>query len=330
MTFARVLGAIGRSLITIGTLMLLFVAYQLWGTGIREAQAQNRLENAWEAVIGGAASSTVTSTTSASTSTTDPATSTSVDPNATTTTATLPVQVAGAMDVIPPEGDVAGHIVIPKIGVDKYVVQGVALTDLKKGPGHYPATPFPGQAGNAAIAGHRTTYGAPFGNIDQLAAGDEILIDTVQGHFRYVVSDTEGDGNGNLVVAPNATEVLENQGDNRLTLTACHPKYSARQRIVVVAMLEGQPAPPPPPEAIAQQQQQHSESDAFTEGLSGGKAPKLPAILLGLACALVWFGAWLVGRRWRKWPSYVIGFPIFMVLLFFFFENFARLLPSNY
>jgi hypothetical protein len=77
------------------------------------------------------------------------------------------------------------------------------------------------------------------------------------------------------------------------------------------------------------QEQSHRSPDAF-EGLSGGRAPKLPAILLGLACALVWLGAWLVGRWWRKWPSYMIGFPIFMVLLFYFFENFARLLPSNY
>ena len=80
---------------------------------------------------------------------------------------------------------------IPKIGVDKIVVEGVGRNDLRKGPGHYPDTPMPGQPGNAAIAGHRTTYGAPFNRIDELEPGDEILVTTLQGPFTYEVTGTE-------------------------------------------------------------------------------------------------------------------------------------------
>ena len=115
---------------------------------------------------------------------------------------------------------------------------------------------MPGNPGNAAIAGHRTTYGAPFHNIDQLAPGDEIIVTTLQGEFRYEVlpqptDEVDDSGEpvmrGNFIVAPSQVEVLDDFGDNRLTLTACHPKYSARQRIVVVAQLVEEPAPAPPP-----------------------------------------------------------------------------------
>ena len=118
---------------------------------------------------------------------------------------------------------------------------GVTVDQLKRGPGHYEETPLPGQAGNAAIAGHRTTYGAPFNRIDELEPGDEIVVTTVQGEFTYIVKEQ-------LIVSPKQVEVLEDAGDNRLTLTACHPKYSARERIVVVSELaeDEEPLPRPP------------------------------------------------------------------------------------
>jgi sortase A len=224
------------------------------------------------------------------------------------------------------DGEATARIRIPAIGVDKIVVQGVSLTNLKKGPGHYPETPLPGQQGNAAIAGHRTTYGAPFNRVDELQPGDEIVVETVQGEFQYLVTDTEGDGNGYLVVSPSQVEVLDDFGDDRLTLTACHPKYSARQRIVVVAELapdqvpferpaRGEDAPPPP---------------STLDDIDGEGAPALPAILLAVLCAVIWLLAWFLGRRWRKWPAYAIGLPFFLVALFFFFEEFSRLLPSNF
>jgi sortase A len=304
MRLARVLGAVGRTFITAGVLILLFVAYQLWGTGIREAQSQNRLEDDFAAVLDDA-----TTTTSTTTTTTGPATSTTVP-----TTATVP-----PIDPAP-EGEATARIRIPAIDVDKIVVEGVALRDLKKGPGHYPETPLPGQEGNAAIAGHRTTYGAPFNRIDELVAGDEILVETVQGEFRYLVTEQ-------LIVSPSAVEVLEDKGDNRLTLTACHPKYSARQRIVVVAELAPDeialPRPPSP-------EGEDAPTPAALDDIDGEGAPALPAILLGALCAVIWLLAWLLGRRWRRWPAYALGLPFFLVALFFFFEEFSRLLPSNF
>jgi sortase A len=300
MRMARVLGVVGRVFITAGVLILLFVVYQLWGTGIRTAQAQNRLEDDFEATLEAAGPTSTTTTL----------------PGATTTTTVAEPEPAEATAPVP-EGEATARIEIPAIGVNKIVVEGVDLADLKKGPGHYPETPLPGQEGNAAIAGHRTTYGAPFNRIDELKPGDEITVTTVQGEFTYDVAET-------LIVSPDQVEVLEDKGDNRLTLSACHPKYSARQRIVVVAMLA------PDDKAVPRPHQEPTPLTKPVQSLDGESSNNGPAIFWGLLCAAIWLVAWLVGRRWRKWPSYLIGFPFFMVSLFFFFEEFSRLLPSNF
>jgi sortase A len=310
---AKVLSAVGRGCITAGVLILLFVVYQLWGTGIREAQAQNKLEREFKEKLAQAnsADSAVVGSSSASTSTS----------SGSATTETLPVTTAAA-EPAPPEGEVLGKIEIPKIGLSAFVIEGVGDDDLHNGPGHYPATPLPGQQGNAAIAGHRTTYGAPFASIDELAPGDPITVTTLQGTFTYAVIRQE-DGSGHIIVSPNAVEVLnEVPGKNLLTLTACHPKYSASKRIIVFAELQGAPKPAAPRSADLPKPE--------LNGLSGKRAPKLPAVLYGLLCAAIWIAAWRVGKLWRKWPSYLIGLPVFLVALFFFFENFSRLLPSNY
>jgi sortase A len=328
MRLARVLGAIGRTCIAGGILILLFVAYQLWGTGIREAQAQRKLENEFEQRLGDAG------VTAPDESAQGPA------PTPTPSTTGPPPPPAA-------EGDAVAHLSIPDIGVDKIVIQGVTLADLKRGPGHYPETPMPGQPGNAAIAGHRTTYGAPFNRINELDPGDEILVTTVQGAFRYEVSDQ-------LIVSPSEVGVLDDFGDNRLTLTACHPKYSARQRIIVVAALVGEPAPAsatPPGAATGtipgdgetsggngsdsgdgSDRGNSDELGASTidGGLSGERAAIWPAIALGVACALVWIAAWLLGKLWSKWPAYLLCTPLFLLMLFFFFENFSRVLPANF
>jgi sortase A len=328
MRLARVLGAIGRTCIAGGILILLFVAYQLWGTGIREAQAQRKLENEFEQRLGDAG------VTAPDESAQGPGPAPSPIPS---TTGPAPPPAA--------EGDAVAHLSIPDIGVDKIVIEGVALGDLKRGPGHYPETPLPGQPGNAAIAGHRTTYGAPFNRINELDRGDEILVTTVQGAFRYEVSDQ-------LIVSPSEVGVLDDFGDNRLTLTACHPKYSARQRIIVVAALVGEPAaasgtPAGPATGALPGDAEtsgggnsggggnSSNSDevgaaTIDGGLSGERAAIWPVIALGVACALVWTAAWLLGTLWSKWPAYLLCTPLFLLMLFFFFENFSRVLPANF
>jgi len=297
MRLAKFLGGLGRTLITAGVLILLFVAYQLWGTGILQAQAQDRLEKRFDAQL-----ATITTTT-----TTVP------------TSDTTPTSIAPALAEPVNEGGPLGKIEIDRIGLKAVVVEGVSDEDLKDGPGHYPATPLPGQKGNAAIAGHRTTYGAPFASIDELQVGDKIKITTLQGSFTYGVI-AQADGSPNLIVSPSHVEVLDDAGDNRLTLTACHPKYSASQRIIVNAVLEGEPIPTPAT----------TPHEVAVAGLGGEQASRLPAILLSLLCAAIWIAAWQVGKRWRKWPAYAAGLPFFLVALFFFFNEFSRLLPSNY
>ena len=127
-------------------------------------------------------------------------------------------------------GDALGRIRIPEIGVSDVFVEGTAAPDLRRGPGHYPATPLPGQRGTVAIAGHRTTYGAPFHDVDQLRRGDRIELDMPYGRFTYRVERLR-------IVAPTATEVTDPVGYDRLVLSACHPLYSAAQRIIVFARL---------------------------------------------------------------------------------------------
>ena len=156
-----VIGAIGRVLVTVGLLILLFVAYQLWGTGIYEARAQSDLESQFNRELARQRSQSTTTTTAGPTATTAPL----------------------ALPSTPGDGDPVGVIRIDKIGVDKVVVQGTSVPDLRKGPGLYTGSPLPGQLGNAAIAGHRTTYGAPFADLDQLARGDTISVRTLTGHL---------------------------------------------------------------------------------------------------------------------------------------------------
>ncbi len=128
-------------------------------------------------------------------------------------------------------GDAIGRIIIRKIGAEFDVVQGTDTLSLEKGPGHYPATALPGLGETVAIAGHRTTYLAPFRHIDALKAGDRIVLKMSYGQFTYVVQYDK-------IVLPTALWVTRNVGYDRLVLSACNPLYSAAQRIIVFARLQ--------------------------------------------------------------------------------------------
>jgi sortase A len=127
-------------------------------------------------------------------------------------------------------GDPLGRIQIPKIGANFVIVQGTDAGDLREGPGHYVNTPLPGEPGTVAIAGHRTTFLAPFRDIDELKPTDPIHVQMPYADFTYSVQRTR-------IVDPSATWVMRKIGYDRLVLTACHPLYSASQRIVVTARL---------------------------------------------------------------------------------------------
>jgi len=129
------------------------------------------------------------------------------------------------------QGDAIGRIQINRIDLNTVVVQGTDTASLQKGPGHYRATPIPGQAGTVAIAGHRTTYLAPFRKINEIQDGDEIRIEMPYAAFTYTVEKHE-------VVDPGDVGIIKPVGYGRLVLTACHPLYSAAQRWAVFAKLE--------------------------------------------------------------------------------------------
>jgi len=129
-----------------------------------------------------------------------------------------------------PAGAAVGLLTIPKLGVSFDVVQGTDTSDLERGPGHYASTAFPGLGQTVAIAGHRTTYLAPFRNINELHAGDTIKLRMPYATFVYAVQRQQ-------VVKPNAWWITRNVGYERLVLSACNPLYSATQRIAVFARL---------------------------------------------------------------------------------------------
>lgn len=308
----RVMAALGRTFITVGILILLFVGYQLWGTSIYTAREQNALEQDFETTLAREGVPAPTSTTigvpgeTGETSETD--------------------EPALLAPTIPAEGDPVARIKIPKIGVDSIVVNGVSRNDLRKGPGLYPETALPGQAGNAAIAGHRTTYGAPFGDLDQLVVGDLVQVQTLYGVFRFRVTEQ-------LIVAPSDVGVIDPKPVDpntpskglipQVTLTTCNPKYSAAQRLIVKADLEPDQVALPAPTT-------RGTTQISEEGLSGESGSVGPAALAGLIAALIGLAWWLFFHRHPSWATWIVGAVPFAVTLFFFYSFLERVLPANY
>lgn len=192
---------VGRTLISLGLMILVFLAYQLFGTNIVTDRTQQALasevKREWAE----------------------------------------PPEPDISPRARPQLGDGVAIIEIPKIGVDHVVVEGVGVEDLKKGPGHYPKTSMPGELGNVVISGHRTTYGAPFYRLDELQVGDEIRLTDREGVYVYYVSERK-------VVLPTDVSVIAPFTDARLTLTTCEPRFSAKKRLIIVAMLKGEPKEP--------------------------------------------------------------------------------------
>jgi sortase A len=339
-------GLAGRTLIALGVLILLFVAYQLWGTSIQHARSQD--------VLAGQLDHQLSTTTTAPTPAPTP--TTAVAPTTVPPITTPPTTVAPPARPALVEGDAVARLEIPRIGVNEVVVEGVGVSDLKKGPGHYIGTPLPGEAGNAAIAGHRTTYGAPFGDIDKLRPGDEVDVTTYAGRFVYRVTGTQ-------IVPPSDVQVIADTPDNRLTLTSCHPKYSAAKRMIVSAAFDPAassllvggttpttaPAPvptrPPNPDVVSSTPTTAlapttttlagggpavlAAESAFDEGWFSDRGAWVDVLLWGALGAAVAVGAWYLGRGTHRWIGWLAGVLPFLFVLYFFYENVSRLLPPN-
>ncbi len=296
----RAIGGLGRALVTIGLLILAFVAYQLWGTAIFEARQQSRLKSEFHHALAERATTTTT-------------------PGPSTPTTTPPP---------PPSGDAIAVLRIPAIGVEDAVVQGVEVPELRNGPGHYPLSPFPGQLGNAAIAGHRTTYGAPFNRLDELHKGDVVALTTLYGTYRYKLDRDP------FTVKPTQIEVLLPAPDPAhpgqllatLTLTTCNPKYSAAERLVAKATLDQTKSARPQPTQVVT----GKAPTLSGAGLSGAKETRVPTIWWGLAAVVVGGLWWLVFHRYRRFTTWFGGLVPFLAVLFFFYAHLERLLPGNY
>jgi sortase A len=238
-----VIGAIGRLFIALGMLLFGFVGYQLWGTGLQTAASQRALKKEFASKLQApiARPATTVATTLPPT-TLAPAVGSEVPTSAApTSTSTLPAPTPLPI----PDLDAAfASLSIPRIGMkgDKegVIVSGVTVDDLRKGVGHFRNTPLPGQKGNVALAGHRTTYGAPFGDLNKLQNGDPITFTNTLGEqFVYKVTSQS-------IVAPDDTTVLAPTDTPSLTLVTCDPKYTSTNRLIIRAELDVDASSPGP------------------------------------------------------------------------------------
>jgi sortase A len=210
-----------------------------------------------------------------------------------------------------------------KIDVDKFVVAGVGYKELEKGPGLFAGSPLPGQLGNVAIAGHRTTFGAPFGRVNELAKGDRIVMKTSRGEFVYLVTGPP------TIVQATDVEVIRTVDPTRaiLTLVTCHPKWTSENRMIISAELE--------PKVIAQEATvfvaDANEPEAvLTEGWFHDPSAWPMVILFAfLLIAIAGLARWWAGKKWRAVIVYPVAAVVFLPTLFVFFGYLTRLLPTN-
>ena len=312
---SHVVGFIGKAFITTGLLLLGLVVYQLWGTGIETRRAQSALRQEFNRII----------------ATTQPAIATTASAG---TSAFLPVTDALAL------------IEIPSINISKIIVEGITTKDLRRGPGHFPKTPLPGELGNSAIAGHRTSYDAPFGNLNTIALDDPIIITTPKGKFEYIVKEVS-------IVAPDETSVLKNTPRvATLTLVTCHPRFSTSQRLIVRAELSATSLPaaptstttPPTPTTTPQVAQAVTPEvlpQADIDDLggwfsdSGAIFPPLMfgAILIALARSRKLLHSGISRRITSRITASITTYALlsipFLVTLYYFYRHVNLLLPAG-
>ena len=351
----------GLVLISSGVLLFLFAIYQLFGTAFITAQEQKSLENDLDTVTEELASdefiqSTFTKLETITVSEEVERTETVETEVSSSPFDNLTAEEISALSniVYKPQGEAIAQIVAPVMGLDSIVVSGTTVSDLRKGPGHYTDSAALCSTGNAAIAGHRTTYGAPFGDIANLKFGDEIRVNTPYGNCIYTVTER-------FIVEPSDTWVVKDQGDNRLTLTSCHPKYSAAQRYIVVAKLTQTDVPYLPTqeeineliasttettivseevtttetvdrdvevatevtetfrgEANTVIEKTNTETEGFGEGLDGDDGQLLAVILYGLVFFVLWYRIYRIANsenKGKKFKYITYGVGTFPMLM---------------
>jgi sortase A len=279
----------------IGVIVLLFVGWQLWGTAVAQHHAQNQLRTQFQATLR--------------------------VHDARQSSAPVSLIPASTAMLQPSEGSGIARLQIPLLGVDQIVVAGTSTGDLSKGPGHYTGTATPGQEGNVAIAGHRTTDGAPFNQLGRLKTGDRIILTTSSDEtLTYRVSAAP------IAVAPSDVAVLNNFGDNRITLTTCTPEFSAQQRLIVVGQFQRGDIGVPQPAAKTRQTTYHVVDSAT----ASWDFNFVPIVLVELA-VLVALG--LSSRRIRfrlgRLGLWLVTTPLWLLGLYFLFQSLTSFLPAS-
>ena len=293
-------------MLVVGILILMFIPYLLWGTGLITAHNQDVLSQQFRADQQKAHS--------------HPAQTIAAPKRG----ATPPVPQVAPSVPDPPIGSPVGTIQIPKINLAMTVVEGTDEAQLAMGPGHYPTTPLPGQAGNAAIAGHRTTYLHPFYNLDALAPGDLIFVTTLQGTFLYSVATSQ-------VVLPTDVSVVDATPTPQLTLTTCNPRYSASQRLVVHATLVASELAHPTATPVSDVTKPHHRASAAV--VAPQTRDWTAAILWGVLVAALATGLWMLALRTHRAARAAVmvgGTLVWLFVVFFFFQSVAPLLPASY
>ena len=294
----QVLREVGWAVLAVGVVALLFAAYLIWGTRLAEEASQSALRRGFDAAV------------IASRSAEWPVGLVTSVPHRSTRRDGLDPLPGGAID----------RLQIPAIGLDAYVVNGVSEADLALGPGHYPSTALPGAPGNAAVAGHRTTFGAPFYSLDALRPHQSVVVTDRSGRrFLYRVSRAP------FVVPPNDIAVLRPTPGFQLTLTTCTPRYWATSRLVVVARLVDPPRDPARHEALAM--------NAVPVAQSGTDGSPEQVVLWAAILAVLWLAVRAATRVWRGWPRVAVvagTLGVAAVILWFTFSAaVVGLLPAS-
>jgi sortase A len=276
----------------VGIILLLFAGWQIWGTALSQHHAQAQLATEFQSHVQHSHRPGASGLVQSSTYIPDPS-----------------------------PGTVLARIRIPAIGVDQYVVSGTTEQDLAQGPGHYAGTAMPGQAGNVAIAGHRTTYGAPFFELGKLVPGNSIVLTTLSGQpYTYVVSKVP------YTVKPGEVSVLDDFGDNRLTLTTCNPPYSAAQRLIVVASFHQAGGTLSTPPARYRPHAYHLRGGDPSSWGWGSFVWVLVAV--AVLFALGWNHQRL-SRLYGEPGRWLILVPIWMAALILLFQSLSGFLPAS-
>jgi sortase A len=286
---SQIAGIAGKVLIGSGVIVLLFVLFQIFGTSYIQKQHQTTLRNSFEQQL-------------------------KLVPTTAPTANAGPPVTTGPQPA-PGLGQPIAILEIPAIKVNQVVIQGTTTSQLQYGPGHYTTTPLPGQAGNVGIAGHRTTWGHPFYNLNALKAGDKIILSTTYGTFTYSMTTSQ-------IVEPTAVEVLNPTLVPTLTLTTCNPRYSAAQRLVVQATLTSTGLPVSG--SLPSTQVTNTTTSTTPPSIWLGVGLGILTLLLGAATLV------LAARyRSRRWYIYGVGGVISLVSLTFFFSLISQLLPAS-